>query len=85
MAYKTFAGFSFSILMQLLHQNFSFFEVKKKTLFAFISGQFQEYKPACSKDIPIEFNVTLLKNAPNPLGILRSKGEFDAKATLLFD
>lgn len=32
-----------------------------------------EYKPACSKDIPIEFNVTLLKNAPNPLGILRSK------------
>nr|XP_058949586.1 xanthine dehydrogenase/oxidase-like isoform X1 [Pocillopora verrucosa] len=32
-----------------------------------------EYKPPCSKDIPIEFNVTLLKNAPNPLGILRSK------------
>lgn len=84
MAYKTFAGFSFSILMQLLHQKFSFFKVKKN-LFTFISGQFQEYKPPCSKDIPIEFNVTLLKNAPNPLGILRSKGEFVAKATLLFD
>ena len=84
MAYKTFAGFSFSILMQLLHQKFSFFK-EKRNLFTFISGQFQEYKPPCSKDIPIEFNVTLLKNAPNPLGILRSKGEFDAKATLLFD
>lgn len=32
-----------------------------------------EYKPPCSKDIPIDFRVSLLKNAPNPLGILRSK------------
>lgn len=34
----------------------------------------QEYKPPCSKDIPIDFRVSLLKNAPNPLGVLRSKG-----------
>lgn len=33
----------------------------------------QEYKPPLANDIPIEFNVTLLKNAPNPLGVLRSK------------
>lgn len=43
----------------------------------FISLQYQEYKPPCSKDIPIDFRVTLLKNAPNPLGILRSKGNKD--------
>lgn len=34
----------------------------------------QEYKPPSSQDIPIDFRVELLKNAPNPLGILRSKG-----------
>ncbi|CAK8698330.1 uncharacterized protein LOC143448853 [Clavelina lepadiformis] len=32
-----------------------------------------EYKPPTSKDIPIEWNIELLKNSPNPLGILRSK------------
>ncbi|KAK3726979.1 hypothetical protein QZH41_014709, partial [Actinostola sp. cb2023] len=32
-----------------------------------------EYKPPSSKDIPIDFRVTLLKNAPNPKGILSSK------------
>eukprot|EP00731_Ephydatia_muelleri_P028954 Em0020g598a len=32
-----------------------------------------EYKPPSSQDIPIDFRVELLKNAPNPLGILRSK------------
>ncbi|XP_020903902.1 xanthine dehydrogenase isoform X2 [Exaiptasia diaphana] len=32
-----------------------------------------EYKPPCSKDIPIDFRVRLLKNAPNPKGILSSK------------
>ncbi|XP_074617346.1 xanthine dehydrogenase/oxidase-like [Acropora palmata] len=32
-----------------------------------------EYKPPCSKDIPVDFRVSLLKNAPNPLGVLRSK------------
>ena len=35
---------------------------------------FQEYKPPTTKDIPIDFRVELLKNAPNPVGILRSKG-----------
>jgi xanthine dehydrogenase/oxidase len=32
-----------------------------------------EYKPPSALDIPIDFRVSLLKNAPNPLGILRSK------------
>ena len=36
---------------------------------------FQEYKPPCSQDIPIDFRVELLKNASNPPGILGSKGE----------
>lgn len=27
------------------------------------------------KDIPEDFRVTLLKNAPNPYGVLRSKGK----------
>ena len=35
----------------------------------------QEYKPPCSKDIPIDFRVELLKNSSNPPGILGSKGE----------
>ena len=35
----------------------------------------QEYKPPCSKDIPIDFRMELLKNATNPPGILGSKGE----------
>uniref|UniRef100_H2YPE4 FAD-binding PCMH-type domain-containing protein n=1 Tax=Ciona savignyi TaxID=51511 RepID=H2YPE4_CIOSA len=32
-----------------------------------------EYKPPTSKDIPIVWNTQLLKDAPNPLGVLRSK------------
>lgn len=32
-----------------------------------------EYKPPASKDIPIDFRVSLLRNAPNPVGILGSK------------
>jgi hypothetical protein len=33
-------------------------------------------------DIPIDFRVSLLKNAPNPLGVLRSKvGTSDGRAT----
>jgi xanthine dehydrogenase/oxidase len=32
-----------------------------------------EYKPPSSQDIPVSFTVNLLKGAPNPLGILRSK------------
>ena len=34
----------------------------------------QEYKPPSSKDIPIDFHVELLKDAPNPIGVLGSKG-----------
>jgi hypothetical protein len=36
---------------------------------------FQNYKPPGAKDIPIDFRVELRKNAPNPFGVLRSKGE----------
>ncbi|XP_063399739.1 xanthine dehydrogenase/oxidase-like [Mytilus trossulus] len=32
-----------------------------------------EYKPPMAKDIPIDFRIQLLKNAPNPVGVLRSK------------
>eukprot|EP01135_Chromosphaera_perkinsii_P000979 Nk52_evm5s155 gene=Nk52_evmTU5s155 len=32
-----------------------------------------EYKPPAVHDIPISFNVRLLEDAPNPLGVLRSK------------
>ena len=32
-----------------------------------------EYKPPCSKDIPLELNVCLLKDNPNVVGILSSK------------
>ena len=35
---------------------------------------FKEYHVPMSKDIPEVFNVTLLKDAPNPLGVLGSKG-----------
>jgi len=32
-----------------------------------------EYKPPSALDIPIQLNVTLLKDAPNPLGVMSSK------------
>ncbi|XP_046360646.2 indole-3-acetaldehyde oxidase-like [Haliotis rufescens] len=32
-----------------------------------------EYKPPMGKDIPIDFRIQFLKNAPNPLGVLGSK------------
>jgi len=32
-----------------------------------------EYKPPSHKDIPVDLRVSLLKNAPNPFGVLRSK------------
>ncbi|XP_067656038.1 uncharacterized protein [Haliotis asinina] len=32
-----------------------------------------EYKPPMPKDIPIDFRIQLLKNAPNPRGVLRAK------------
>ena len=34
-----------------------------------------DYHPPSSKDIPTDIRVSLLKDAPNPLGVLRSKGE----------
>jgi hypothetical protein len=34
----------------------------------------QNYKPPGVKDIPIDFRVYLRKKAPNPFGVLRSKG-----------
>ncbi|XP_061182872.1 xanthine dehydrogenase-like [Saccostrea echinata] len=32
-----------------------------------------EYKVPLAKDIPVDFRINLLKNAPNPVGILRAK------------
>ncbi|XP_067656034.1 uncharacterized protein [Haliotis asinina] len=32
-----------------------------------------DYKPPLGKDIPIDFRIQFLKNAPNPRGVLRSK------------
>jgi len=40
-----------------------------------------EYKPPCSRDIPVEFNVALLSNAPNPAGILSSKASGEPSIT----
>jgi hypothetical protein len=37
-------------------------------------NSYQLYKPPLSRDIPEDLRITLLKNAPNPIGILRSKG-----------
>jgi hypothetical protein len=34
----------------------------------------QDYKPPMPKDIPEDLRVTFLRNAPNPYGVLRSKG-----------
>jgi xanthine dehydrogenase/oxidase len=36
----------------------------------------KEYKPPSSKDIPIDFRVELLRDAPNPVGVLGSKGSY---------
>eukprot|EP00026_Physarum_polycephalum_P010731 Phypoly_transcript_10908.p1 GENE.Phypoly_transcript_10908~~Phypoly_transcript_10908.p1 ORF type:complete len:380 (+),score=54.01 Phypoly_transcript_10908:141-1142(+) len=54
---------------------------------ALISNGTWEYKPPCSQDIPIDFRVTLLANAPNPLGVLSSKASGEpplAAATCVF-
>ncbi|XP_043920190.1 xanthine dehydrogenase-like [Protopterus annectens] len=40
---------------------------------ALLTNNTWEYKPPSSKDIPIIFNIELLKDAPNPTGVLRSK------------
>ena len=41
-----------------------------------------EYKPPSSKDIPIDFRVTLLADAPNPNGVLSSKASGEPPMTL---
>lgn len=40
---------------------------------ALITNGTWEYKPPSHKDIPVDLRVSLLKNAPNPYGVLRSK------------
>ncbi|MGH0160566.1 UNVERIFIED_CONTAM: hypothetical protein FKN15_054657 [Acipenser sinensis] len=40
---------------------------------ALLSHGTKEYNPSCSKDIPVCFKTELLKDAPNPTGVLRSK------------
>jgi len=42
----------------------------------------QEYKPPMPKDLPIDFRIALLKDAPNPLGVLRSKSKFLVKGAI---
>jgi xanthine dehydrogenase/oxidase len=32
------------------------------------------YKPPCAYDVPYTLNTTMLPNAPNPLGVMGSKG-----------
>jgi xanthine dehydrogenase/oxidase len=34
-----------------------------------------EYHPPTSKDIPVDFRISFLKDTPNPLGVLGAKGE----------
>uniref|UniRef100_A0A7S4HQQ8 Aldehyde oxidase/xanthine dehydrogenase second molybdopterin binding domain-containing protein n=1 Tax=Vannella robusta TaxID=1487602 RepID=A0A7S4HQQ8_9EUKA len=41
-----------------------------------------EYKPPSTKDIPIDFRVTLLSDAPNPAGVLSSKASGEPPMTL---
>eukprot|EP01113_Clastostelium_recurvatum_P035010 TRINITY_DN4821_c0_g1_i1.p1 TRINITY_DN4821_c0_g1~~TRINITY_DN4821_c0_g1_i1.p1 ORF type:complete len:1340 (+),score=354.41 TRINITY_DN4821_c0_g1_i1:272-4021(+) len=41
---------------------------------ALVSNGTWEYKPPSSKDIPIDFRVTLLADSPNPVGVLGAKG-----------
>eukprot|EP00742_Colponemidia_sp_Colp-10_P006408 GILJ01006866.1.p1 GENE.GILJ01006866.1~~GILJ01006866.1.p1 ORF type:complete len:1354 (+),score=235.07 GILJ01006866.1:130-4062(+) len=43
-----------------------------------------EYKPVFARDIPVEFNVTLLNDTPNPSGILRSKASAEPPVMLAF-
>ncbi|CAL1541535.1 unnamed protein product [Lymnaea stagnalis] len=41
-----------------------------------------EYKPPMAKDLPMNFNFTFLRNAPNPLGVLRSKAVGEPPLTM---
>ena len=42
----------------------------------------QEYKPPMPKDLPIDFRIALLKDVPNPLGVLRSKSKILVKGAI---
>ncbi|XP_059138915.1 uncharacterized protein LOC131927200 [Physella acuta] len=41
-----------------------------------------EYKPPMPKDLPMNFNFKFLRNAPNPLGVLRSKAVGEPPLTM---
>jgi len=41
-----------------------------------------EYKPPLAKDLPMNFNFTFQKNAPNPLGVLSSKAVGEPPVTM---
>ncbi|XP_065844843.1 xanthine dehydrogenase/oxidase-like [Oscarella lobularis] len=47
--------------------------VRDPTTGTLLTSNTWEYKPPSSKDIPADFRIAFLKDAPNPLGILRSK------------
>lgn len=34
----------------------------------------KDYKVPMAKDIPVDFRISLLKDAPNPVGVLSAKG-----------
>ena len=44
-----------------------------------------KYKPPMAKDIPIDMRVKLLHNAPNPVGVMRSKRTSAQNLCLLFN
>jgi xanthine dehydrogenase/oxidase len=48
-------------------------ETQYKSDGTLISDGTWEYKVFSSKDIPIDYRITLLKNQPNPYGIMRAK------------
>jgi CO/xanthine dehydrogenase Mo-binding subunit len=47
-----------------------------------LTTYYHQYKPPSSADIPIEFNVTLLKDSNNPMGVLGSKAVGEPPLTM---